>query len=86
MHTNTHAVLFDQYPEIYAKADTKTINAAKASGLDSKRYSTWLYKVAESQIEGRLNDVKRLPLYDFADILGYLSSKDKFNEEMIKTK
>ena len=86
MHTNTHSVLFDQYPEIYAKADAKSINAAKISGMDSKRYSTWLYKVAESQIEGTLHNVKRLPLYDFADILGYLSSKDKFNEEIIKQK
>jgi len=25
-----------------------------------------------------------MPTYDFVDVLGYLSSKDKFNEEMMK--
>lgn len=84
LHSGAHSILHDQYPEIYAKADEKAVNAAQASGMDRRRYSTWLYKVAESQIEGCLSDVKRLPLYDFADILGYLSSKDKYTEQMMK--
>ena len=84
MHSAAHAVILNQYPEIYGKADRKVQDAVKSSGLDRRRYSTWLYKVAESGITGTIDTVKLMPLYDFADILGYLSSKDKFNEEMIK--
>lgn len=84
MHSKAHAVILDQYPEIYSQASGKVQDAVKSSGLDRRRYSTWLYKVAESGITGTIDAVKLMPTYDFVDVLGYLSSKDKFTEEMMK--
>jgi len=84
LHSKAHAVILDQYPEIYHKASGKVQDAIKSAGLDRRRYSTWIYKVAESGITGTIDTVKLMPLYDFVDILGYLSAKDKFNEEMTK--
>lgn len=84
LHTAAHDFIYNQYPEIYNKTSQKVKDAVKSSGLDRRRYSVWLYKVAESQISGVVETVKKMPLYDFIDILGYLSSKDKFNDEMMK--
>jgi len=84
LHTAAHATIRDQYPEIYSKASAKIQDAVKSSGMDRKRFTTWLYTVAKSQIAGTIDKVKLMPLYDFIDILGWINLDNKFNEEMIK--
>lgn len=84
LHTAAHGVIRDQYPEIYHKASTKIQDAVKSSGLDRKRYTSWIYTVAKSQIAGTINTVKLMPLYDFIDLLSWINLDSKFNEEMMK--
>jgi len=84
LHSRAHAVISESYPELYGKADSKTQSAIKGAGLDRLRYTAWLYKVAQSQIAGTVERVKLVPLWDFVDMLGYLSKVSKFEEIMIK--
>ena len=84
MHSAAHNFISDQYPELYEKADSKVQSAVKSSGMDRIRYTAWLFKVAESQITGTIERVKLVPLWDFVEILAYLTRKDKFNELMIR--
>lgn len=84
MHTEAHATIRNQYPEIYSKASAKVQDAVKSSGMDRKRFTSWIYTVAKSGIAGTINTVKLMPLYDFIDLLSWINIDSKYTEEMMK--
>ena len=72
MHIATHIQASNKYPAIYDKGNAKANKSTVKIGFEA-----WSFAVAESGINGTIEKVNNMYLWEFIETLDYLIKKQK---------